>query len=224
MKSLYVGLMINMVKTIIEKIDQKNPDTRTIRKAAEIVKSGGLVVYPTETCYGLAADATNVNAVKAVYAAKKRPKSKPIPIIVSSLWMMRKYGKITKSVKKIVKKFMPGPLTVVTDKRRTIPDVLNPREIAFRISSHPIAAKLVRTVGRPITATSANISGQPPIYKAKKLEIFNGKVDMILDCGDLKKVKPSTYVDARSFKVLRIGAIPRRTVLKFIERIQKDNC
>jgi L-threonylcarbamoyladenylate synthase len=210
-----------MAKTIVERINARKPNTQVIRKAARIIKSGSLVVYPTETCYGLAADATNSKAVKRIYTIKKRPKSKPIPIIVSSLDMMGKYGRITKLVRALAREFMPGPLTVVTDKK-SLPGVLNPKEIAFRISSHPVARKLVRSVGRPITATSANIFGQPPIYKSRRIiKVFNSKVDMILDCGDLKKSKPSTYVDARSRRVLRKGAVSEKKIINFIERITK---
>lgn len=138
--------------------------------------------------------------------------------------MMQKYGEVTKIVRALVKRFMPGPLTVVTNKKKTIPDILNQSEIAFRISSNAVAAKLARAVGGPITATSANISGQPPIYNAEEAaKVFNGKVDMILDCGNLKRVKPSSYVDARSCEVLRAGAVPKREIVTFIERMTKNN-
>jgi L-threonylcarbamoyladenylate synthase len=211
----------HVVKTIVEKVNVRNPESGLIRRAAKIIKSGGIVIYPTETCYGLAADATNAAAVRKVYAVKKRPKNKPIPIIVSSLDMMKKYGRVTKLVRALAREFMPGPLTIVIDKK-TLPDILNPNEIAFRISSHTIARVLVRSVGRPITATSANISGHPPIYKSKRvIEVFNGEVDMILDCGNLKKTKPSTYVDARNCRVLRKGAVQERKIINFIERATK---
>jgi L-threonylcarbamoyladenylate synthase len=210
-----------MVKTIVKRINAARLNTRVIRKAAKTIRYGGLVVYPTETCYGLAADATNARAVRKVYAIKKRSKNKPIPIIVSSLNMMKRYGRITKLVRALAEKFMPGPLTVVTDKKE-LPDILNLNEIAFRISSHPIASKLVRSVGKPITATSANISGQPPIYTSRRvIEVFNGKVDMILDCGNLKRTKPSTYVDARKHRILRKGAVPEKKIVNFIERATK---
>jgi len=211
-----------MPKTIIEKINAKSPSTRTIKKAARIIKSGGLVIYPTETCYGLAADATNARAVRKVFTVKDRPTGKPLPIIVSSARMMEKYGKMTRLVRALAGKFMPGPLTIVTDKKKTVPKILNPDSIAFRISSHKIASKLALAAAGPITATSANISGRQPIYDAKNLiKVFDSRVDMILDCGKLKKVKPSTYVDARSGKILRRGAIPSAKIVNFIERATK---
>lgn len=209
------------MKTTIEKVSAKRIN-ENVTKAAKIIKAGRVVVYPTETCYGIAVDATNKDAVKRVYSVKKRFSTKPLPIIVSSLAMMEKYGKITKLSRELVKKFMPGPLTIVVEKKNTIPNILNPKFIAFRISSHPIANRLVKLVGSPITATSANISNQPPIYNSKRvIECFGGKVDMILDCGNLKRVKPSTYVDARTGGILRTGAISNKKIINFIESITK---
>jgi L-threonylcarbamoyladenylate synthase len=209
------------MKTILERIDGRKPDIATIKAAALVIKSGGVVLYPTETCYGLAADATNGKAVERIYKIKERSAGKPIPVIVSSIAMMKKYGKVTKEVMLLAKEFMPGPLTVVTDKKN-LPDNLNPSGVAFRISSHPVAYALARLAGRPITATSANISGRPPIYDGSKaLEVFGGKVEMVLDAGTLKKVKPSTYVDARSMETVRDGAIPRERIVNFIQRITK---
>jgi L-threonylcarbamoyladenylate synthase len=209
------------MNTIVEKIGGKKPDKRIIRKAARIIKSGGLVVYPTETCYGIAADATNPAAIDRIYEVKERHASKSIPIIVPSLAMMEKYGKVTKIARLLAKKFMLGPLTVIIDKKG-LPNNLNPDGVAFRISSHPAALGLARSVRKPITATSANISGQPSIYDGKEvLKVFNGKVEMILDAGKLRKVKPSTYVDARSLRIMREGAVPKKKIVNFIERVTK---
>jgi len=203
------------MKTIIMKGDK--PTKKLIEKAIDILKNGGLIVYPTETCYGIGCDALNENAVEKVYRVKKREKKKPISIIVSSLKMIRKYGKITKEVEYLVKKFMPGPLTIVVEKKRKIPDILNPKEIAFRISSHPIAQQLVKELDKPITATSANISGSKPIYSSEEIvKIFNGKVDMIIDSGNLPLIQPSTIIRVKKSKIelIREGAIPFDIVLR----------
>ena len=208
------------MKTIVIKGDK--PTKKLIEKAVDILKNGGLIVYPTETCYGIGCDALNENAVEKVYRVKKREKKKPISIIVSSLEMMRKYGKITKEVEYLVKKFMPGPLTIVVEKKRTIPDILNPKEIAFRISSHPIAQQLVKELDKPITATSANISGSKPIYSSEEIvKIFNGKVDMIIDSGNLPLIQPSTIIRVKKSKIelIREGAIPFDIVLREFKKI-----
>ena len=205
-----------MIKTIIAK-----PDNRTIKKAARILKKGGLVIYPTETCYGLGSDATNTKAIKRVYKVKKRPYSKPIHIIVSSLKMMGRYGEITKEIKFLVKKFMPGPLSIVTRKRKTIPKILNPKEITFRIPGNTVALKLVKEFKKPITTTSANISEQSPLYKIKDvIKTFDNKVEMIIDCGDLKTTKPSTFIDMKSKpKILREGPIKGKLILRELETL-----
>jgi len=208
------------MKTIVIKGDK--PTKKLIEKAIDILKNGGLIVYPTETCYGIGCDALNENAVEKVYRVKKREKKKPLSIIVSSLEMMRKYGKITKEVEYLVKKFMPGPLTIVVEKKRTIPDILNPKEIAFRISSHPIAQQLVKELDKPITATSANISGSKPIYSSEEIvKIFNGKVDMIIDSGNLPLIQPSTIIRVKKSKIelIREGAIPFDIVLREFKKI-----
>jgi len=209
--------LIFMIKTIVTKVNKDS-----IKKAVRILRKGGLVVYPTETCYGLGADATNVKVIKRVYKVKKRPYSKPIHIIVSSLKMMGKYGEITKEIKFLVKKFMPGPLNIVTEKKKTIPKILNPNDIAFRIPNNHVALKLVQEAKIPITATSANISGQPPLYKIKDvIKTFENKVEMILDCGNLKKVKPSTFIDMRSKpRILREGPIKGKVILKELEKFK----
>ena len=208
------------IKTIIikGKVLKKN----LIGKAIHILKKGGLIIYPTETCYGIGCDALNEDAIEKVYRVKKRRKRKPLPIIVSSLEMMKKYGKITKEVEYLVKKFMPGPLTIVVEKKKTIPDILNPKEIAFRISSHPIAQQLVEKLNKPITATSANISGNKPIYSGEEIvKIFNGKVDMIIDSGNLPLIQPSTIIRVKKSKIelIREGAIPFNIVLREFKKI-----
>jgi len=211
---------LDKMKTIIMKGDK--PTKKLIEKAIDILKNGGLIVYPTETCYGIGCDALNENAVEKVYRVKKREKKKPLSIIVSSLKMIRKYGKITKEVEYLVKKFMPGPLTIVVEKKRTIPDILNPKEIAFRISSHPIAQQLVKELDKPITATSANISGSKPIYSSEEIvKIFNGKVDMIIDSGNLPLIQPSTIIRVKKSKIelIREGAIPFDIVLREFKKI-----
>lgn len=210
-----------MVKTKVAKIKTKILNKKFIDEAVKIIKNGGLVIYPTETCYGLAGNATDIKTIKKIYKIKKRSRKKPIPIIVSDLKTMKKYGRITKKIKLLVKRFMPGPLTIITKKKKTIPDLLNPNEIAFRISGHPIAALLVEGVGLPITSTSANMSGGPPLYKIEEvIKTFNKKVDMILDYGNLPKIKPSTYVDMKTDKpkIIREGPISIDEIFKELKK------
>jgi len=205
-----------MLKTKVARIETKKIDKKIIKHAADIIKTGGLVIYPTETCYGIGGDATNVKVIDNIYEIKRRPRTKPIPIIVSDLRMMNKYGMITDRVRILMKSFMPGPLTIVVRKRKTIPDSLNPKEIAFRISSHPVASVLVKEVKLPITSTSANLYNEPPLYRAEDvIKRFDKKVDMILDYGSLPRINPSTLIDMKTNepKLIREGPIPIKTII-----------
>ncbi len=135
--------------------------------------------------------------------------------------MMERYGEITKEIRFLVKKFMPGPLSIVTRKKKTIPKILNPKEITFRIPGHLIALNLVKEFKRPITTTSANISGQPPLYKIKDvIKTFENKVEIIFDYGNLKKTKPSTFINMKSKpKILREGPIKRKVILRELKTL-----
>jgi L-threonylcarbamoyladenylate synthase len=209
------------MKTKIVSVDSMNPDVKTMTEAVNVMKKGGLVIYPTETCYGIGADATDAESIGKIYEIKGRNRSKPILILVSSLNMIKKYGVITKEVEYLINKFMPGPLSIVVNKKTLVPDS-NQESISFRISSHPVASMLVKLLEKPMTTTSANISNQPSIYEIKKvIEIFWNKVNMILDCGDLPKTEPSTCIDMTSeddVKVIREGPIPIELILEELKK------
>ena len=202
-----------MAETKIIKIDPKNPDRKIVWYIAKIIEGGGVVVYPTETSYGIATNAANVAAVKRLRKIRK-PSGKPISIIVSDIGVIEKYGVITKEIESLVKKFMPGPLTIITRKKKTVPNILNKKEIAFRISSHPIAAMLSEYAGIPITAASANPEGMSPAFDAKTaVKYFDGKIDIIIDAGILKKRKPSTMIDMKDKpKIVRKGEITLKKI------------
>jgi len=175
----------------------------TIPTAVKVLQQGGLVIYPTETCYGLGVDATNPVAVRQVFKTKKRPLNKPLSVIVSSLEMIKEYAVIPRDVEALVKEYMPGPLTLIV-KNKKFPSILTSGEIkvGFRIPDHVIALELVKQFGKPITATSANISGEPNPYTVPKLP-----VDFIINYGELPEVMPSTVYDTLIKKVIREGPI-----------------
>ncbi len=208
-----------MVKTKIIKINPKGPDLKILKEVAKEIKKGKLVVYPTETCYGLGTNALDVKAVRKIYEIKRRPLKSNLTVIVDSLETAKKYGKIDKLAEKLVKKFMPGPLTLIVDKKKNFPKLTNPA-FAFRISSNPIANYLAKFSKVPIVATSANPHGKPSIYSGEKaIQKFKGKVDIILDSGKLRKVKPSTIVDLRNKKpkLIREGPIDFRRIVEFLD-------
>ena len=191
-----------------------------IRLAAQALGDGAVVIYPTETCYGLGCDATDETAVKRVFEIKKRNGKKALPIIVSDRRMAEQYCYITGTAKALIRKFMPGPLTLVVKARGNLPKALtaNSGKIAFRISGNKTANVLAQALGKPIVATSANIEGKPEIYSGKEaIEKFAQCVDIIIDAGALPKRKPSTIYDTLSNKVLRSGEIKERQIRKALE-------
>jgi len=206
-----------MKKTEIIEICLENPDNKTIEKAAREIKKGKIIVYPTETCYGLGTNSLNKKAVGKIYAIKRRPMKADISVIVPDLKTAKKYGVIDDLAKRLVKKFMPGPLTLIVKRRASFPKTTN-KDFVFRIPGSKLALKLARKSNTPLTATSANIHGLHSVYSSKEaIEQLDGKVDIILDAGKLKKTKPSTIIDLKSGtpRLIRKGPI------KFTE-IQKE--
>lgn len=165
---------------------------KAVEEAVRTLVDGGIVVYPTETCYGLAATIDNVEAVKRIYVVKRRPFSRPLTILVASVSMWREYAYLSYEAMKLIKRFLPGPLTIVLWKKATVPDIVNPMRIGARISSHELAQAIVERLGKPITATSANIHGDKEPYNVNDVV---RDVDLILDFGELPKNPPSTIVD-----------------------------
>jgi L-threonylcarbamoyladenylate synthase len=197
-----------------------------ISEATKILSEGGIVIYPTETCYGIAVDATNENAVKKLAQYKSQRGSKPFSASFTDKEMASKYVEINDMAKNLYVNYLPGPITVISKSLGKVsPGVESINgNVGVRISSHEIAMSLVKEYGKPITATSANISYQNPPYDIDVLIKNTPKksmemVDLILDYGILPKNIPSTVVDTtlNSLKVLRAGAI------SFEEDISNDH-
>ena len=164
----------------------------SLKIAMKTLKKGGTIIYPTETSYGLGCDGTNPKAVRKIFRIKGRNIKKSLTYIIPSEETAKKYGIITKEDKKIIKKFMPGNITLVVKSRNKRLG----KEFAFRISGNKFAHSISKKFGKPIVATSANISGKESLYNVKEIkELFSGKVDLIIDSGDLKKKKPTTVLD-----------------------------
>jgi len=209
-----------MLKTKTIKVHAEKPAPSVIENAAELIRQGDLVVYPTESAYALGCNALDENSVKRVFEAKRRPFGTPLPIIVSDLEMWKTCAYIDERVEKLVERFLPGPLTIALKKKPIIPDVLNPKSIAARISSHPVAEALVDRAGIPITATSANVSGNPPHYTVKQvMKDLVGRVNLILDAGRLPRRQLSTIVDftfGSLPRITRFGAISEKAISRVL--------
>ena len=184
-----------------------------LKDAIKALKSGGLIIFPTETVYGLGADIYNRKAIQKIYRIKKREKNKSLPIIVASVKEVTKVAKaISPEAKRLMKKYFPGPLTIVLKKRKCVPAYVTADgdTIAVRCPNHPLTLKLLRIFGRPIVGTSANLSGKKePKSASEAKKIFGNKVDYVLDGGKAKHGIPSTVVDATSktLKILRLGPV-----------------
>ena len=194
------------------KIDQNNADGTLIERAADIIKKGGLVAFPTETVYGLGADATDKNAAKKIYAAKGRPSDNPLIIHVARPEDAEDYAYTSPLYYKLAKAFMPGPLTVILPKKDSIPSEVTGGldSVAVRCPSHEIARGLIAKAGVPIAAPSANISGSPsPTCADHVFKDMNGKIDAIIDGGECEIGLESTIVklDGNKAILLRPGAI-----------------
>jgi L-threonylcarbamoyladenylate synthase len=182
-----------------------------ITEALEILRKGGLVIFPTDTLYGLGCNALDEPAVRSVFAVKKRPASNPLSIAVSDIEMMGQYAEIPEAAEKLVRAFLPGPLTIVL-KKKNLPDVLTGGlpKVGLRIPKSEIVLKLIKLLGTPTTATSANISGNPPPTTAEVAISQIPEADIVLDGGPLGKGLPSTVIDmSEKPKILREGAIKR---------------
>lgn len=183
-----------------------------LERAAQIIKDGGLVVFPTETVYGLGGDATNPQSSKKIYAAKGRPSDNPLIIHISKPEEAEPYAVTSESFYRLAEKFMPGPLTVILPKKSTVPFETTGGldSVAVRCPSNDIANSLIAASGVPIAAPSANLSGKPsPTNAADVIQDMNGRVDMIIDGGESDIGLESTIVklDGNRGALLRPGAI-----------------
>ena len=196
-----------------------------IEKAATVLQQGGLVVFPTETVYGLGGNATDPQAAKAIYEAKGRPSDNPLIIHVADPADAEPYAVTCDAYYRLARHFMPGPLTVILPKKETIPLSVTGGldSVAVRCPSHPVARALIRAAGVPIAAPSANRSGRPsPTCAAHAAEDLCGRVEMILDGGECEVGLESTIVKLEGDKgvLLRPGAVTPddlRAVLKHLE-------
>lgn len=202
-------MKVNQLNTLIF----KNPSQDDINKAAELLRAGKLVVFPTETVYGLGASALDETAAARIYAAKGRPSDNPLIIHLAKANDASKYADISPCYEKLADLFMPGPLTVVLPKKDCIPFSVTGGldTVAVRVPSHPIAHKLLEAASIPIAAPSANRSGRPSCTTAEHvIEDMNGMVDAILDGGESDLGLESTILLPRGDKevvLLRPGAI-----------------
>lgn len=176
-----------------------------VKKAAKILRSGGVIAFPTETVFGIGASLTQPKAIKQIFKLKKRPKNKPLQVLVANIAQAMKLGKFSKKALKFAKKNMPGPYTLVVYKTRKVSKLVTggSSKVGLRMPDHKVALKLIKKAG-PIVATSANISGKKPALTAQQVKKNLPKVEFVLS-GRIKSGKPSQVIDAtKGFKTLRV--------------------
>ena len=178
-------------------------------EAAAALREGGLVVFPTETVYGLAADALDPDAIAAVFDAKRRPREKPLSFAFPDHEAALDYVDVGETERAFMAEFLPGPVTVVCEKTDDVPDVLTGGRdrVGVRVPDHDVALALLDRVA-PLTATSANVSGEPSVTNPADLDPeFLAHVEAVLDDGDTPGGTGSTVVDVANGEILREGAV-----------------
>lgn len=202
-----------MSKTETASSKTPNEAPENLASAVEALKRGDVIVFPTETLYGLGADALNEAAVEKVFQLKGRDPGNPIPVLVANQEMLDTLiAKVPTAAQRLIDQYWPGPLTLVLPGRKNIPRYLcnSSGGVGVRISSEPIAASLVHGLGRPLTATSANLSGKEPARTLQEAKnYFANQVDVFIEGGTLNSQSGSTVVEVMedSIKIIREGEI-----------------
>ncbi len=201
------------MKTTYIKVNPASPDENALKEAAECIKKGGLVAFPTETVYGLGADSFNEEAVKKIYIAKGRPSDNPLISHIADMddvWRLAK--NVPDDAKKLMEAFWGGPLTIILKRRDNVPGVISAGldTVSIRMPSHSVANALIRLSGTSIAAPSANLSGSPsPTTFLHCKNDMDGRCDIIIDGGDCQIGVESTVVDMTGEMpvILRPGAV-----------------
>jgi L-threonylcarbamoyladenylate synthase len=214
------------MKTLLLKINPENPDPAKIQRAAQIIKKGGIVAFPTETVYGLGADALNPKAVLALFKAKKRPlDNPPIVHVADPLDVRRLVIEVTEEATLLMEKFWPGPLTLIFKRSGIIPEITTAGldTIAIRMPKHKVALELIKQSNCSIAGPSANLAGKPSPTIAKHVyDDLNGRIDAILDGGTTNIGVESTVVDLSLDPptLLRPGGTPYETLKKVVGNLK----
>ncbi len=207
-----------MPGTKIIKIDPKSPDRNEIKFAANLLRDGGLVAFPTETVYGIGANYEDAKALNRLYEVKKRDPKKPFTLHISSLDMMESMKcEISDFAKKLIKKFWPGPLTLILPCKPA-----GRPAVGFRMPKNTVAKELIAECGKPLCVPSANMSGcEAPVEAASVVKDFNEKIDLILDGGKTEVSKESTVLDLTRFpyRILRKGAVSEEEIKRTFEEV-----
>jgi len=209
-------------------VDPVCPEAEAIEEAGRILRAGGLVAFPTETVYGLGANALDGRAVARIFKAKRRPSDNPVIIHVASLGQVDFLAeRVSGSARGLMEAFWPGPLTLVLPAGKVVPDEVTAglKTVAIRMPDHPVALALIRAAGRPVAAPSANLSGRPsPTAAGHVLHDLNGRIEAVLDGGPAGSGVESTVLDLTSPVplILRPGGVTPGDLKDILGEVEID--
>ena len=217
-----------MKQTRIIRVDPIYPNVKDIKVCAEVIRSGGLVAFPTETVYGLGANAYDREAVKKIFIAKNRPPDNPLIVHICDFKQLENIvTEIPDKALRLVKNAWPGPLTIILPKHSSVPDEVTAGldTVAVRMPAHPVALKLIELSGVPIAAPSANLAGRPsPTTPSHVIQDLYGRVDIIIDAGETFFGVESTIINLLTEPptLLRPGPLPIEKIEEFLGETLDD--
>jgi L-threonylcarbamoyladenylate synthase len=193
-----------------------NDGIRAAEASAKAVRSGKLIVYPTDTVYGVGADIYDESAVKSLYQAKKRPFDMALSVAVADIAQMENVAVLNETAEKLIDAFMPGPLTIIIQKQPDVPDIVTAgsQKVGIRIPNHPMAMEIAKRAG-PIVATSANTHFHPDAVNIDMaVDAFGESVSVYVDCGASPLGKPSTivWIKDKDIEIVRQGLITEQMI------------
>jgi tRNA threonylcarbamoyl adenosine modification protein (Sua5/YciO/YrdC/YwlC family) len=190
-------------------INNQNPQMRLIRRAVEIIRGGGIVIYPTDTVYGMGCDLFNKKGIERIYEIQRRDRKQPLSFICADLKDISRYARVSDDAYKIMKRLLPGPYTFVLEASRAVPKIILPKRLTtgIRIPDNRICQSLVAEMGSPVISTSVKDGGGELLSDPRMIEeLFGKRVDMIID-GGIIAAAPSSVVSllAEGIEVIRAG-------------------
>ncbi len=211
---------------LIRRVSPDSPDDASLVLAAEVLQAGGLIVYPTETLYGIGANAFNVRAVRRIRELKRREDAKPILLIIPGEPQLASLtAEVPDVARNLMANFWPGPLTLVFRALPSVPEeiTMGTGTVGVRVPASTLCLRLLSMVDWPVTSTSANISGEPsPETAAAIQKSFPSGIDLFLDAGSVGGRKPSTVVDVSGGRVrlIRAGEVPVQRLREVVDDLE----
>jgi len=190
-------------------INNQNPQMRLIRRAVEILRGGGIVIYPTDTVYGMGCDLFNKKGIERIYEIQRRDRKQPLSFLCADLKDISRYARVSDDAYKIMKRLLPGPYTFILEASRLVPKIILPKRLTtgIRIPDNRICQALVAEMGSPVISTSVKDGGGELLSDPRMIEeLFGKRVDMIID-GGIIAAAPSSVVSllAEGIEVIRAG-------------------